>query len=108
MPWHPTLNAALNLTSATLLVLGYRAIRGGREAAHKRFMLAAFGANKANGLRQNLINVLGVIRPVGGNIQCAVTVETAVNQRKEVRLHDPALVMAFFWPRVREVEVDAA
>ena len=70
-------------------------------------MLAAFGANKANGLRQNLINVLGVIRPVGGNIECAVTVETAVNQRKEVRLHEPALVMAFFWPRVREVEVDA-
>lgn len=70
-------------------------------------VLAAFGAKKANGLRHDLIDVLGVIRPVGGNIQCAVTVETAVNQREEFRLYDPALVMTFFGPRVWEVEVDA-
>ena len=45
----PTLHAALNLTAATLLVLGWMAIRGrgvfatrGRdEGLHKRFMLAA-------------------------------------------------------------------
>jgi putative membrane protein len=34
-------NAALNATSATLLVLGWRAIRAGRRDVHRRRMLAA-------------------------------------------------------------------
>jgi uncharacterized membrane protein YozB (DUF420 family) len=37
----PALNAALNASSALLLLLGYRAIRAGRKEAHRRFMLAA-------------------------------------------------------------------
>ncbi len=37
----PTLNAALNASSALLLALGFLAIRGGRREAHRRFMLAA-------------------------------------------------------------------
>lgn len=38
----PALNAALNTTSAVLLVLGYRSIRQGRARAHRAFMVAAF------------------------------------------------------------------
>lgn len=38
----PHLNAALNLISTTLLLLGYRQIRKGRRDVHKRFMIAAF------------------------------------------------------------------
>jgi len=41
----PHLNAALNLTSAVLLLLGYRNIRRGRIAAHKACMLSACGAS---------------------------------------------------------------
>ena len=37
----PTLNAALNATSAGLLVLGFRAIRRKQVAVHRRYMLAA-------------------------------------------------------------------
>jgi uncharacterized membrane protein YozB (DUF420 family) len=41
----PTLNAALNATSAVLLVLGYLLIRARRIAAHRRAMLSAFGCS---------------------------------------------------------------
>lgn len=36
-----TVNAALNLTSATLLTIGYVNIKRGRQEAHRKFMLAA-------------------------------------------------------------------
>lgn len=38
---HPTINAALNATSAVLLVVAYRAIRRRDVARHRRWMLAA-------------------------------------------------------------------
>src|SRR5262249_4877613 len=38
----PALNAALNATAATLLVIGYRLIRQRRVQQHRRVMLAAF------------------------------------------------------------------
>jgi putative membrane protein len=41
----PAVNAVLNGVSACLLIAGYRAIRAGRQAVHKRFMLAAFAAS---------------------------------------------------------------
>ena len=41
----PTLNAALNATSAVLLVLGWFLIRRRRIEAHRRAMLSAFGCS---------------------------------------------------------------
>lgn len=41
----PGVNAALNATSATLLVAGLIAIRNGRREAHKRLMASAFAAS---------------------------------------------------------------
>ena len=41
----PGVNAALNATSATLLVLGLAAIRSGRREVHKRLMVSAFAAS---------------------------------------------------------------
>lgn len=38
----PLLNACLNAASATLLVVGFVAIKRGRKEVHRRFMLAAF------------------------------------------------------------------
>ena len=43
----PALNAALNTTSAALLLAGYLCIRAGRTAAHRRFMLAACAVSAA-------------------------------------------------------------
>jgi len=40
-------NAILNGTSAVLLVCGYAAIRSGKMAVHKRFMISAFGVSTA-------------------------------------------------------------
>jgi uncharacterized membrane protein YozB (DUF420 family) len=45
MSWHPFANACLNATCAVLLVLGFRAIRRGEIAVHKRFMLSAFAVS---------------------------------------------------------------
>lgn len=41
----PAVNATLNATSATLLVLGFVAIRRGRREVHKRLMVSAFAAS---------------------------------------------------------------
>ena len=41
----PTLNAALNATSAVLLVLGWALIRRRKIDAHRRAMLSAFGCS---------------------------------------------------------------
>ena len=41
----PAVNAALNATSATLLALGFAAIRSGRRDIHKRLMVSAFVAS---------------------------------------------------------------
>ena len=41
----PAVNASLNATSATLLVLGFVAIRNRRKELHKRLMVAAFIAS---------------------------------------------------------------
>ena len=41
----PPLNAALNATSATLAVLGWRAIRAGERERHRALMLSAFAAS---------------------------------------------------------------
>jgi putative membrane protein len=41
----PPVNAALNTTSAVLLLLGFAAIRRGRRERHRALMLAALGAS---------------------------------------------------------------
>ncbi|MBI4905470.1 MAG: DUF420 domain-containing protein [Acidobacteria bacterium] len=41
----PTLNAALNATSALLLIAGYILIRQGKREAHRKAMLGAFSAS---------------------------------------------------------------
>ncbi|MEN9361801.1 MAG: hypothetical protein RL095_3336 [Verrucomicrobiota bacterium] len=45
LPWQPTLSAVLNATAATLLVLGYRAVRHGSLATHKKLMISAFACS---------------------------------------------------------------
>jgi len=41
----PALNATLNATAATLLVIGYLLIRKGRVQQHRRVMIAAFATS---------------------------------------------------------------
>ena len=44
---HAALNALLNGTSAVLLACGYAAIRSGKVAVHKAFMISAFVVSSA-------------------------------------------------------------
>ena len=44
---HAAVNALLNGTSAVLLACGYAAIRSGKVAVHKAFMIAAFVVSSA-------------------------------------------------------------
>ena len=44
---HAALNATLNGISAALLAAGYSAIRSGKIALHKKFMLSAFAVSSA-------------------------------------------------------------
>lgn len=41
----PAINATLNAAAATLLLLGFGAIRSGRREVHKRLMVSAFAAS---------------------------------------------------------------
>lgn len=41
----PAVNASLNATSATFLLLGFAAIRSGHRDVHKRLMVSAFAAS---------------------------------------------------------------
>lgn len=41
----PALNASLNATSAVLLGLGFRAIKRGQQALHRKLMMSAFGSS---------------------------------------------------------------
>lgn len=45
IPLLPHINASLNLAATLLLVIGYVQIRRGREAAHRRVMLACFAVS---------------------------------------------------------------
>jgi uncharacterized membrane protein YozB (DUF420 family) len=59
---HPLLNAALNMTSAALLVSGYFAIKSGERDRHKRFMLSALVVSAAF-LVSYLIRFVGAGEP---------------------------------------------
>ncbi|MCE9636789.1 MAG: DUF420 domain-containing protein [Planctomycetes bacterium] len=45
--WWPAMNACLNASSTVLLVVGWRRIRRGDVAGHKRAMLTAVGTSSA-------------------------------------------------------------
>lgn len=45
--WMPTMNAALNATATVLLLDGFRLVKKGDTAGHRRRMLAACGASAA-------------------------------------------------------------
>ena len=45
LAWMPAMNAVLNTLSAILLILGFRAIRRGDRATHKKYMLSALASS---------------------------------------------------------------
>ena len=62
----PALNAALNGTSALLLLAGWWNIRRGRIEIHRRFMIAAFGTSALFLVSYVTYHALAGSRPFGG------------------------------------------
>ena len=56
-------------------------------------------------LGKNLIDVLGVICPVGRNVEGSAGGELLGNEADKVGLHDAPFVVPFFRPRIREIEI---
>ncbi len=54
----------------------------------------------------NRVDMLGVVGPVGRDVQSAVRLEATVYQAKEPGLDHATLVMAFLGPRVGEIDVN--
>ena len=53
----------------------------------------------------DFVNMLGVIFPVGSNIERATSDQTIRNQVNKRRLHNPSLAVTFLRPRVWKVQV---
>jgi len=62
----PTLNAFFNLTSATLLVLGFYEIRRKRVRRHRAFMLGAFASSTAFLVSYLVYHAIAGSRPFTG------------------------------------------
>ena len=62
----PTLNALLNLTAAVLLVIGWRFIKAGHIAAHRRTMIAAFATSALFLVSYLTYHAQAGSRPFGG------------------------------------------
>jgi hypothetical protein len=90
------------LTQATLFELGHRPFEW-----IVAIVFATLGARKAGIGGKNLVNVLCIVGPVRRDVNRAAGLEQAFAQIKEARLHNTTFVVTFFWPGVREVEVDA-
>ena len=63
-------------------------------------------AGKKRRLGDNRIDMLGVIGPVGRDVQSPVCFEATVYQFEERGLDHATLVMAFLGPRVGKIDVD--
>ena len=70
-------------------------------------VLAPFVTGKEAASANYFVDMLRIIRPVGGDVQGAVRCQPTVDQLQECRLDDATLVMAFLGPWVRKVQVDA-
>ena len=69
-------------------------------------VLASLDAVKTIRPGKNLINMLGVVGPVGGDMQGPAGGEPIGNEFEEARRDDAALMVPFLRPRVREVEIE--
>ena len=68
-------------------------------------MFAALGNNEPGGGIEFSLDVLGVVRPVRGDVKCAALFESIGAYLKECCLHDTSLVMALLWPGIGEIQI---
>jgi hypothetical protein len=59
-------------------------------------------------LGKNFVDMLGVICPVGGNVERATIDQPVRDEIEECRLDDATLVVPLFWPRIGKIEVQSS
>ena len=79
-------------------------LRPPRRALHLAAWPGAVG--QPRGRIEHVPHVLGVGLPVGGQVQAPARAQLAHQQRGQLRLHQPALVVALLVPGVGEVDAD--
>jgi len=70
-------------------------------------MFAPLGALESLGRRQDLVDMLRIVRPVSRNMERAMPSESIGTEPQKFRLHDAPFVVALFRPRVRKIQIDA-
>lgn len=71
-------------------------------------MLAPFSKRKTGRTSDYVVDVFGVIFPVGCDIQVAARSQFGRQKFQEVRLKNAPFVMPLFWPRIREKQVNSS
>ena len=56
---------------------------------------------------KNLIDVLGVVCPVGRNVEGSSIGELVGDEVDEIGLHDASFMVPLLRPRIREIEINA-
>src|SRR5262245_54788176 len=57
--------------------------------------------------REHALDLLGIVRPVGSSVAVSAARELARSERGEIRLHEPALVVALLRPGIGKEKMDA-
>lgn len=69
-------------------------------------MLTSLGNSEMRTCCQQLVNVQGVIFPIGSNVQRPAGSQLSGRTFQEIRLKYASLVVPFFWPGIRKVQID--
>ena len=78
-----------------------------RRPRRSNFVLTPLGAMEVFRPGKRLVNVLGVVGPVGRDVHRAAGRKAVGAERQEAWLDDAPFVMTLFRPRVGKVEIDA-
>jgi hypothetical protein len=70
-------------------------------------VLVMFGTIETIRLGKNFVNVFGVVRPVGCDIQGATVVQAICDQSEKIMLHDAPFMVPLFWPGIWKVNIDS-
>lgn len=92
----------MSFTQPAALELRLRAIKW-----HFAVMYAPFSAGEQLRLAQYLVDVFCVVGPVCRDVQSATGRKPVGDKLEKAWGYDTTLVMPFFWPGIREIEVES-
>ena len=82
-------------------------LRGGPIEGPVTIVLAPLVELEQRAAGEQFVDMLGVVLPVRGDVQCAVRCEPAVHELEKIGFQDAPLVMPFLRPRIGKVQVQS-